>query len=52
MEHFFSPNSGDGSSPIMEHFFSPNSGDGEDQKKFFTKNGTRRVARSSQWGGG
>ena len=37
------------SSPKMEHFFSPNSG--EDQKKVFTKNGTRRVARNLQWGG-
>ena len=33
----------------MELLFSPNSG--EDQKKVFTKNGTRRVARNSQWGG-
>ena len=36
------------SSAKMEHFFSPNSG--EDQKKVFTKNGTRRVARNSQLG--
>ena len=34
----------------MEHFFPPNSG--EDQKKVFIKNGTRRVARNSQMGGG
>ena len=33
----------------MEHFFSPNSS--EDQKKVFTKFGTRCVARNSQWGG-
>ena len=32
----------------MKHFFSPNSG--EDQKKVFSKNGTRRVARNSPWG--